>query len=365
MIRIGIIGSGFIAKGFYFFTLGRKDLKVTNFLTRTPPKSRNDLPKNLLTNDLQKVIKNSDIILECSGDTIHATNCLFEIMNSEKLPVVTMNSELHITTGRYFYDKMCLVEAEGDQSGCLFKFDFELKEMGFTPLVYGNYKSYLKYNVPLQQAQYWANKNGISLEKTISFTDGSKVEIENVFVANSLNADFYDERIYGNKKNFLSNRAISNKTPYIDFFLDSNAPRGVFITATHNKQQKDYLEYLKINTKFHTFERPFHLCHLEIIKTIKEVLTITNFKGMQNTNRKYMVCCLTKKPIKAGEKIKLGLGSVEIRGIHHKYNKMLLPITLANNIIVKHNLPKDYIIRQSDVHMDESLALNIWNENVK
>jgi len=365
MIKIGIIGTGFIAKGFYFFSLHQPDMDVKCFLTRTNTRLRRDLPQNLLTNNIDKLIQESDVILECSGDTTYATDCIEYVRKECRHPVITMNSELHITTGRYFYDKMLMVEAEGDQSGCFFQFDKEIKEMGFTPLVYGNYKNYLKTNVSLKQAKYWSDKNGVSLDKTIAFTDGSKVEIENVFTANSLNADFYDGEIVGDKLEFLIEKSKKTGKSYIDFFLDPNAPRGIFIATKHNLNQQNYLKYLKFDSNYQLLERPFHFCHLEIFKTIKNVLENRLDCLMKNNLNKYMIASITKKSLKKGQHIPIGLGSIEILGKHYKYNKELLPITLIKDMIIKRKLPKDHLLTFDDVYFKDNLAIDIWRGDVK
>jgi predicted homoserine dehydrogenase-like protein len=364
MVYIGIIGSGFISKGFYLFSLFNKDIKVSKILTRTAIKKRKDFPHNVLTNDLNDLVKNSDIILECSGDVLHASNCINEVFKFG-LPVVTVNSEFHITVGSHFYKKGLIFEAEGDQPSCIYKLNSELLDMGFKPLVYGNYKKYLRYNVDLNQARYWSKKNGVSLDKTIAFTDGSKVEIENVFIANSLNAYFTDIKDEKNKLNELVNLSLKTNKSYVDYFLHKYNPSGVFIATNHKNVQKNYLKYLGFKDNYQKIERSYHFCHLEIYKTIKELLEDKKHNLMQNKLKRYMVASITKKRLKKGSKITNGLGSLEVRGVHYNYCKDLMPITLFNNAIIKNDLPENHIVSFNDLEIDNNLALNIWKENVK
>ena len=97
-----------------------------------------------------------------------------------------MNSEFHVTVGSYFVDKGLVTEAEGDQPGVLAQLHEEAISMGFKPLVYGNIKGFLNENPTADDMEYWGNKSGISLDMVTSFTDGTKVQIEQTLVANGL-----------------------------------------------------------------------------------------------------------------------------------------------------------------------------------
>ena len=359
MINIGIIGSGFIAKGFFLFSKSKPDIKISAVLTRTDIKTRNDWPNNILSNNIDYVLNNSDIILECSGDTVYATECIDHILKTNVKLIISMNSEFHITVGHHFINKLIIAEAEGDQSGCMFQFNREIVDMGFEPLVFGNYKRYLNYNVSYRQAKYWSEKNGISIDKTIAFTDGSKVEIENVLIANSLNAHFYDYSGKDKLQKLIDQSKITG-VPLVDFIVDKKAPSGIFIATKHSQEQNNYIKYLKFNTEFQILVRPYHFCHLEIYKTIKQLYKNNNCEYMSNKYNNYMVASITKKKLKAGSIITLGLGSLEVRGIHYKYSKNMIPITLLNNIIIKKDLPENHIISFEDIELKPNLAINIW-----
>ena len=368
MVYIGLIGSGFIAKGFYRFIQARNDIKITRVLTRSDIKTRTDWPEGVLTNNIDVVLGHSELIVECTGDTSYASECLAYILRHDPKIVLTMNSELHITTGKYFYGKMPVFEAQGDQSGCMCAFDQEVREMGFRPLVYGNYKRYLNTNVGLEQALLWSKKNNISVDKTIAFTDGTKVEIENVLIANSLDAYFDDEIRNGGKLEQLIAKSKYTGKKFVDYFLDIDAPSGIFIATDHQKDQDEYLKYLKFDTKYQVLVRPFHFCHLEIYKSILDLMSGAyprRQNAMQSTINRYMVASLTKRPIKAGERIEMGLGSLDFRGIHHNYDRKLVPITLLRDMVVKKDLPCDHVLSFSDVEYKGTLAVNIWNNNVE
>ena len=99
-----------------------------------------------------------------------------------------MDAELQITSGTYLSTLGVLTEAEGDQPGALAALHREALAMGFRPLVYGNLKGYLNHQPKLEDMQYWAQFQGISLDQVTAFTDGTKLQIEQVLVANGLGA---------------------------------------------------------------------------------------------------------------------------------------------------------------------------------
>ncbi|HHH37643.1 MAG TPA: NAD(P)-dependent oxidoreductase, partial [Epsilonproteobacteria bacterium] len=115
MYRIGVVGTGFIAKGLVDLLSSHKNYALSGILTRTNIHTRKDFPQNhLLTKSIDDLIRDSDLIVECSGDVIYATDTINQVLKAD-IPVVTMNSEFHITTGSYFIDKGLVTEAEGDQ----------------------------------------------------------------------------------------------------------------------------------------------------------------------------------------------------------------------------------------------------------
>ena len=144
--KIGVIGTGFIAKGLVMALEKQEDLVVSKVLTRGKIEDIGSFPnKDLLTNSVWEVIENSELIVECSGDTIHGTEVIDKAF-SASLPVVTMNSELQVTTGSYFADRGFITEAEGDQPGCIAALKENMVQMGFKPLVYGNIKGFINRN---------------------------------------------------------------------------------------------------------------------------------------------------------------------------------------------------------------------------
>ena len=152
--RVGIIGSGFIGKGLVKALTLMEDVEVMKVVTRTRIDGRNDFPyPHLLTNSIEDCIEHSDVIVECTGDVLFGTEMIAKVMESD-IPVVTMNTELQVTTGSYFAGKGFITEAEGDQPGCIAALRENVLQMGFEPLVYGNIKGFLNSNPSPEDMHY-------------------------------------------------------------------------------------------------------------------------------------------------------------------------------------------------------------------
>ena len=280
--RVGIIGAGFIARGLMMALEESSFFVIGAVLTRRNPETLGDLPvaKELITNSVSSLIAHSDIVVECTGDVIHGTAMIEQVLAAD-LPVVTMNSELQLVSGTMLARGGTLVEAEGDQPGSLAALDAEVREMGFTPLVYGNVKRFMNLTPTEDEMKYWSKRQGISLTQVTSFTDGTKVQIEQALVANGLGATIACRNLSGISCAALEDGAqrlgeIAELVgqPISDYILSPTAPAGVFIVGKHSGKQKDYLEYLKLGSgPNYVITRPYHLCHLEIPRTLMKVLS--------------------------------------------------------------------------------------------
>ena len=128
-------------------------------------------------------------------------------------PVVTLNAEFHATIGSHFVGRGLLSEAEGDQPGCLAALGEDAVATGFTPLVYGNMKAFLNRNPSPEEMRYWAERQDYSIEMVTSFTDGTKVQIEQCLVANGLGAGIAKEDLIGLETAISRSRRPSSAPP--------------------------------------------------------------------------------------------------------------------------------------------------------
>lgn len=368
--RIGVVGSGFISRGLILALASIADLSVTKVLTRTNPVHRSDFPRaDLLTNSVDELIDHADLVVECSGDVLHATEIVDRVMQAG-LPVVTMDPEFQITTGSYFADKGVLTEAEGDQPGCLAALRENVVQMGFQPLVYGNIKRYLNRNPSLEEMRFWARKQGISLQQVTAFTDGTKVQIEQALVANGLGAEIVVTGMLGVSSAdvqtggcLLADGAKRLGFPISDYILSPSAPAGIFIAAEHQDEQREYLRYLKLGDgPYYVLLQNFHLCHLEIQKTIRRVLSGGPVLINNTAHPRISVASISKEALQPGTFVERGMGSFLVRGEAVRITDMPdhVPIGLLDGATIVRNIEPGRYIRFDDVELPDSLALKAW-----
>lgn len=374
--RIGIIGTGFVARGLGYALRRDESLEVATVLTRRGLSEISDFPVNKakITNSLSNFKKNCELVVECSGDAVYATEAISDVLDLG-IPVVTMNSELHVTTGSWLAKKGFITEAEGDQPGSLAALYKDAVGMGFKPVVLGNIKGFLDHNPTKETMQYWAKRSGISLTQVTSFTDGTKLQIEQAFVANGFGFEIAKRGLLGiqcddykegaetlAKKGEKIGRKIS------DYVLSSKSPAGVFIVATHDKEESSYLRYYKMGEgPYYTLIRPFHLCHLEITKTIKQVLNGEGVLLNNGSNPRISVATISKRKLTPGYLLKRGIGSFDVRGeaVNIPDYPNHVPIGLMSDVVIKRDIKPNQMITFDDLEIPSSKALSAWKEITK
>jgi predicted homoserine dehydrogenase-like protein len=367
--RIGIVGTGFIAMGLCFLFRTCADLAVGRVLTRRPIHTVTNLQDMPLTRSLDELIEHSDLIVECSGDIVHASNVVDRAFQAG-LPVVTMGAEFHVTVGSYFCKRGILTEAEGDQPGSLAALREEVLGMGFEPLAYGNIKGFLNENPSESDMAYWSQRNGISVPQVTSFTDGTKLQIEQALVANGLGADVVQPGMLGLRELplndaglILGQEAKLLGSPISDYVLNPHLPAGVFITAEHPTERPEVLRYLKLGDgPYYTLLRPYHLCHLEMPRTIRRILNGGEPLLNNSANPRINVVAIAKRDLPAGHRIGTAIGGSEFRGQAIRYTKSedAPPIGLLNGAILRNSISAGQMIAASDVDIPDSLARTAW-----
>lgn len=353
-----------------------QDMQISRVLTRRPLSTMTDFPlADVLTNSLDELIDNSDLIVECSGDVFYGT-AVIERAFEAGLKVVTVNAELQVTTGSYLAGKGFLTEAEGDQPGSLAALREDALQMGFQPLVYGNMKGYLNHDPSPEDMAYWANRQGISVDQTTSFTDGTKVQIEQVIIGNGLGATITRQGMEGlastnldDSASLLGMMAERVGQPIVDYVIPSGYPAGgVFLVGRHDEDQARAIEYFKLGRgPFYTLVRPFHLCSLEVGKTVRRVLSGGGVLLNNSTEPTLGVAAIAKRAMKPGELIERGIGGFQFRGeaIKLAQHPDHVPIGLLRKTALKRAVEPGQIITFDDIDILPSRALDIVMEQRK
>lgn len=368
--RVGLVGTGFIASGFArMLKQHGRDLRLTSVLTRRARDGKHSFPFiDHLTHSIAEVIDNSDIIIECSGDVLHATEVIHQAMLAGK-PVITMNSEFHVTTGSYFARLGMVTEAEGDQPGCLAALREEAEMMGFTPVVYGNMKGFLNHMPTPEDMRHWSSKQGISIEQTTSFTDGTKIQIEQAFVANAFGATITRQGLEGPTATDLNTTAVelAEKARALgsaisDYVLAPGKPAGVFVVCTHQDSEAPALNYLKLgNGPYYVLMKNYHLCQYEILKTVRRVIGGGGVLLNNSERPTVSVVAIAKTDLPVGTRIQRAIGGFQVRGEAARIRDVPghAPIGMIQNAVVTRPIQAGQVIAFDDLDLPETLALDI------
>jgi predicted homoserine dehydrogenase-like protein len=372
-MRVGISGTGFIARGMAEVLEASPEFELAAVLTRRPvAASEQHFPDGVLTNSVSCLVDRADVIIECSGDTVHAAKVIVAAAEAGR-PVVTMNSEAQVTIGSALVQKgYWITEAHGDQPGCLAELDEEAREMCFRPLAYVNLKGFLNLDPTYEDMLFWSEKQGLTLRQVTSFTDGSKLQIEQAFVANGLGARIARQGMIGGKSEDLTDldhlvrTARTLGAPISDYVINSGPP-GVLIIADNPiaAAQDGYLPFKRLMTRdgeAYVLLRPFHLVHLEIGKTLRRLTR--GMPPLLNNGRHptATVAAIAKKPLKAGVVIEEALGGFALRAeaIEIVGHEDAVPITLLDGARLRHDVEPGQIIRRADVDVVETLAADLY-----
>lgn len=370
--KIGIIGTGFIGSGLKRTLELLPDMDVSAILTRRNLQEFSG--ENVYTNSVQELIDKSDLVVECNGNPVYATDVLDDVLDAG-IPVVTSDAELHVTTGSYLSTRGFITEAEGDQPGALAALHRRLVAVGFKPLVYGNLKGFLNLDPTEEEMKYWSKVQGISVEQVTEATDGTKIQIEQVFVANGLGAVIPKQGLYGIESLDINEGAqklasIANDigSPISDYLLCSpkakqRFPAGVFIVAEHAENEAETLKYLKLGEgPFYTFLQNFHLIYLDIPLTIREVLEGKGVLLNNGTHPSASVGAVAKRELQSGLKITRSNRHFTLRGEALRITDAPnhVPIGLLYDVVLKCNVEQGQILTFDDVVIEGSKALDAW-----
>ncbi|PKO30047.1 MAG: NAD(P)-dependent oxidoreductase [Betaproteobacteria bacterium HGW-Betaproteobacteria-9] len=367
--RIGLVGTGFIASGFARLVHNHApDLDISAVLTRRAPENTEGFPfPERLTRSVQELLDKCDMIVECSGDVLHATDVIDTALRAGKR-VVTMNSEFHVTTGSWFADKGLLTEAEGDQPGSIAALREEAVMMGFKPLVYGNMKGFLNHHPTPEEMAYWAGKQGISVEQTTSFTDGTKIQIEQALVANGFGGTITRQGMEGPKSADVTKAAIelartaAERGQAISDYVLSPGNAGVFVVGTHDKSEWKALNYLKLGDgPYYVLVRPFHLCQYEIIKTVRRVINGGGVLLNNSSAPTVSIVGIAKTDLPAGTRIDRAIGGFQVRGEAARIQDVPnhVPIGMIQNAVITRPVLAGQTLSFDDVELPDTLALSI------
>lgn len=373
-LRIGLSGSGFVARGLLQL-LGTLpgQYTISAVCSRRPASSLEGLGDGFyITDSPLELAETSDLVIECSGKVAAGLQVLQAAVSADK-PVLTMNAELQQTIGFAFNGSGLVFEAQGDQPGSIATLAAEVVSMGFKPLVYGSQKGFFDPDPSPASMADWAQRQGISLSAVTSFTDGTKVQIEHALVANALGASIAAPGMVGPRvselaegASILADCASRLGSPVSDYVLQPGGKGEVFIVATHDAPPETLAYYKLGQGPFYLLVRPYHLGHLEIPLSIDRLISGRGLLQAPAT-MSWSVAAIAKTDLEPGDRIDRGVGSFEVRGqaISIKDHPEHLPIGLIENAVVARNIRRGQVIAFDDLELPDDCPVSLWQAGLR
>ena len=398
-IRVGLIGAGFMGSGVALqiikYVPGMELAAISN---RNIDKARNSYVdagidvvkvaekaadiedfasqgKGVVTDDAAILAEagNIDVLVEVTGAVEFGAWLALKAIDNGK-HFVTMNAELDATVGPILNKKaeekgVVFTGADGDQPGVTMNLYRFVKSIGVKPVLCGNIKGlHDPYRNPTTQEGF-AKKWGQNPYMVTSFADGTKISFEQAIVANATGMGVAKRGMLGptvtagthvrDIANLFPEEYLLNGPGIVDYVVGAEPAPGVFVYGTHDDpRQKHYLNLYKLGEgPIYCFYTPYHLCHFEVPLTAARAVLFRDRAICPVSSPMVDVVTTAKVDIKKDQVID-GLGGYLTYGLCENaeivIRENLLPMGLAEGCRAAKDIPKDSVIRYSDVTLPNS-----------
>ncbi|MBN2539664.1 MAG: homoserine dehydrogenase, partial [Deltaproteobacteria bacterium] len=250
----------------------------------------------------------------------------------------------------------------GDQYGVIKHLVDDLQSWGFELVMAGNIKGFLdRYANPTSIIPE-ADKRNLNYKMCTSYTDGTKLNIEMAILANVYGLAVPVPGMYGPPathvnevfQKFDFDHLWHDRKPFVDYILGAEPGGGVFAVGyCDHPYQQEMLAYYKMGTgPYYLFYRPYHLCHIEAISTIWEVVTRNTPFLQPDHGFQTNVYTYAKRNLKRGTALD-GIGGYDCYGLIEDCTSQTmrpgLPICLAENVVLNRDFQRDEKICINDV----------------
>jgi predicted homoserine dehydrogenase-like protein len=282
--------------------------------------------------------------------------------------VVMMNAEADATFGPWFLEQarkngVVYTSSDGDQPAVIARLVDDVRFYGLDFVMGGNIKGFLdRYSDPVK-IKPEADKRYLDPQMCASYTDGTKLCVEMALVANGLGCDLVTPGMLGPRMadvidlfaHFdLAEIFSSGRTPVVDYVLGARPKGGVFVVGhTDDEYQRRMLDWFPPELgpgPFYVFTRPYHLIHLETMRTVIDAAhgrpVLAPCHGMRTE-----VVSYAKRPLPVGTTLDgpggfCCYGLTENRGVTGGTG---FPICLSQGVRLKQPVNKDGRIAWDDI----------------
>jgi predicted homoserine dehydrogenase-like protein len=405
-IQIGLIGAGSVGTGVYHqamltrgiscaaicdIDIGRAEKLLRPGQLGRRVESAREAAQALASNEIAlcqdaSIISETpgiDVFFDCSTALGAAPGAIELAMASGK-HVIMMNAEADALFGPWFWHlaqryNVAYSSSDGDQPAVIARLIEETELYGFQTVMAGNIKGFLdRYTDPVK-IRPEADKRGLDYQMCSSYTDGTKLCVEMSIVANALGATVATAGMFGPRMDeahqlfdhFDLNTLWSpGDAPVVDYILGAKPRGGVFVVGyTDDDYQRKMLDWFPPEIgpgPFYVLTRPYHLIHLETMRTVFEVCNTGKSLIAPRHGMKTDVICYAKRPLQAGDSLD-GPGGFATYGLIENHSDSVsrgLPILLSSGVKLKKSRMMNERITWDDI--DESTmdprSLEAWGK---
>ena len=310
-----------------------------------------------------------DVMVEASNAVAGAGRHTHEAL-LQGLPVVLMNSEIDLLYGPLFADTArrtgtTFTSCDGDQYGVLRHLIDEIRGWGFELVMAGNIKGFLDRYATASTVAAEADLRHLDHRMCAAYTDGTKLNIEMAILANAYGLRTSQAGMRGPALNnvhevlqaFDFDDLRRAPAPAVDYILGAEPGGGVFVVGyCDNAYQRQMLAYYKMgNGPHYLFQRPYHLCHIEAMRTVVEA--VRHRRGLMQPTFGFAtnVYAYAKRDLAAGTPLD-GIGGQCCYGLieNNAEGQDGVPIGLADEVVLTRAVARDEKIHLRDVSYDSS-----------
>ena len=311
-----------------------------------------------------------DVVVEASS-AIEAAGRFAEQALLHGKHLVLMNAEIDLIFGPYFAalaekNGVVYTSCDGDQHGVIKRLWDEATLWGIEPVLAGNIKGFLDRHANPTTIIPEADKRQLDYRMATAYTDGTKLGIEMALIANALGLRTDVPGMHGPKATHVREaldlfdlEACSDSGGMVDYLLGAEPGGGVFVVGRCEEAfQRRMLAYYKMGSgPFYVFHRPYHLCHIEAMRSLAEAYLDRVSLLKPDLGFRANVYAYAKRDLHEGEWLD-GIGGYTcyglIENVQDPAQNRGLPICLAGGALLQRRVPRDGKILLEDVELSRS-----------